>query len=519
MNGYLVAILATLIVVLVRLFAVREFGDYAPFVPFFAAVSIAAWFGGLGPGLLATILCALTAAYFFYPPAHSFRVALLADQVRTALFIAEGVFLSYAIEVLHRARRRAEASEQEALAKQQELEHEITVRKQAEAALHEGDRRKDEFLATLSHELRNPLAPIRNAVQIQKSRNASPADLSWSREIIERQVVHLARLLDDLLDVTRINVGKLRVRKERVDLKTLVESAVETSSPLIEAAHQQLTVTLPPEPIHLQADAIRVSQVLSNLLNNGSKYTKPGGRIVLVAAREDRDVVLTVSDTGAGIAPEMLPRVFDLFTQGAGSLEQPASGLGVGLSLARALIELHGGTISAASNGPGHGSRFTIRLPIEESSAAEKGPAFAPTTSEGAAETGPKYRLLIADDLPDAADSLAILFRSAGHEAEVVYDGEKAFAAAETMRPSVVLLDIEMPKVNGYEVARQIRVQPWGKDLYLIALTGWGKEEDRRRASEAGFDAHLVKPVSIERLTQTLDALRMVATERVPPDA
>jgi len=517
MNGYLVALIATVIVVLIRFAAVRVYGDTAPFVPFFAAVSIAAWFGGLGPGLVATFLCAAAAAYWFYPPSHSLHLLLVEDQIRSALFITQGALLSYAIEVLHRARRRAEASEQEALAKQQELEREITVRKQAEAALHEGDRRKDEFLATLSHELRNPLAPIRNAVQIQKSRNASPADLLWTQDIIERQVLHLARLLDDLLDVTRINVGKLRVRKERVELKTVIESAVETSRPLIDAAHQQLTITLPPEPIHLQADAIRLSQVLSNLLNNGSKYTKPGGRIALVAVREDRDVVLTVSDSGAGIAPEMLPRVFDLFTQGAVSPDQPASGLGVGLSLSRALIELHGGTISAASEGPGLGSRFTIRLPIDLSSA--KDPAFASTTPDRGPDTGPKYRLLIADDLPDAADSLAILFRSAGHEAEVVYDGEKAFAAAESMRPSVVLLDIEMPKVDGYEVARLIRVQPWGKDLYLIALTGWGKEEDRRRSSEAGFDAHLVKPVSIERLKQTLDALRMVATERVPPDA
>ena len=370
----------------------------------------------------------------------------------------------------------------------------ITERKRAEEALKEADRRKDVFLATLSHELRNPLAPVRNAIEVQKSEGATPADWIRTREIIDRQLHHMTRLVDDLLDASRISANKLLLRKELVDLAGVVESAVETSRPHIEAGDHQLTVSLPAEPIRLEADPIRLSQVLSNLLNNAARYTKSGGRISLVAEREVGSLLLTVTDNGAGIAPEMLPGLFEMFSQGAVSLEESQSGLGIGLSLARALIELHDGSIGVYSEGLGRGSQFTVRLPLGVSDDPVRGHELI--HDRAAKEVAAKPRILIADDLRDAADSLAMLLRIEGHEVEVAYDGETALAAAERLLPALVLLDIGMPRMNGYEVARQIRTQPWGRGMFLIALTGWGNSEDRQRATEAGFDAHLVKPVA-----------------------
>jgi signal transduction histidine kinase/CheY-like chemotaxis protein/PAS domain-containing protein len=369
---------------------------------------------------------------------------------------------------------------------------ELVERIRFEQALQEADRRKNEFLATLAHELRNPLAPIRNAVQILLLKGPPEPDLKWGREVIDRQVQHLARLLDDLLDVSRISYGKLELRKERVELAAMVQSAVETSRPLLDKGGQELTIALPAKPVYLDADPVRLAQVFANLLNNAAKYTEPGGHIRLTAERQGSDVVVSVQDDGIGIPAEMLPRLFEIFSQAERVPELSQGGLGIGLSLVKGLVELHGGRVEARSDGPGTGSAFTVRLPVVVEKAV---PEKAPRCEEGGPAGVAKYRLLIVDDLRDSADSLAMLLRMMGHEVQTAYDGEEAVVAAEQFKPEAVLLDLGMPKLNGYDACRSIRQQPWGREMYLIALTGWGQEDDRRHTEEAGFNHHLVKPV------------------------
>lgn len=373
-------------------------------------------------------------------------------------------------------------------------------------ALKEVDRQKDVFLATLAHELRNPLAPIRNAVQLLRVRGTSDPDSQWSREVIDRQVNQMVRLLDDLLDVSRVSYNKLQLRKELVELQSVVQNAVETSRPLIDAAGHELTVVLPTAPIPLIADPVRLAQIFSNLLNNAAKYTRPGGHIRLAAERRGNDLLVSVKDDGIGIAPELLPQVFSLFSQGNGQpvLERSQAGLGIGLALVRGLVELHGGAIEARSEGPDRGSEFLVSLPIAtEAPAAEDAP-------EGGRRVGvpsSKHRVLIADDLKDSADSLAILLSMSGHEAQTAYDGEEAIRKAVRLKPDVAFLDIGMPKMNGYDLCKRIRAEEWGRNAFLVAVTGWGQEGDRRRAKEAGFDFHLVKPVDPARLMELMAAL------------
>jgi PAS domain S-box-containing protein len=373
--------------------------------------------------------------------------------------------------------------------------------------LQEADRRKDEFLATLAHELRNPLAPIRNAVDLLGRFQEDASLIERATSIIGRQVGHMVRLIDDLLDMSRISQGKVQVRKERVELAELIRSAVETARPLIDAQAHELTVTLPPEAIWLRADPIRLAQVIANLLNNAAKYTAKGGHIWLTALRQGTEAVVSVRDTGIGIAAEHLSHIFEMFSQVAPALKRSQGGLGIGLSLVRGLIELHGGTVEARSDGLGLGSEFKVRLPIVEAPAA-------PESAEPAEETEPassgKRFVLAVDDNRDGADSLAMMLRMMGHDARTAYDGLEAIQAAATFRPEVILLDIGLPKLNGYEAARHIRQQRWGKDMALIALSGWGQEEDRRRALEAGFDHHLTKPVEAAALEKLLAVINPV---------
>jgi PAS domain S-box-containing protein len=382
----------------------------------------------------------------------------------------------------------------------------ITERKRAEAALREADRRKDEFLAVLSHELRNPLAPIRNALQVLKTQDLADPKLAWSRDVIERQVAHTARLLDDLLDVARITRGQLALRKERIALGAVVARALETSRPAIDAAGHELTVALPDEPIALDADADRLAQVFSNLLNNAAKYTHPGGRIRLGVEREAQAAVVSVADSGLGIAPELRPHLFEMFSQATLVMERAQGGLGLGLALAKRLVEMHGGSIEAHSAGPGQGSDFIVRLPI----AAVEPPVVEPARSDDAGERPPTARrsVLIVDDLKDSADSLAMLLEASGYDVHTAYGGEAAIAAAEALEPDVMRLDLGMPKVNGFDVCRVVRSQPWGRDMLLVALTGWGQAEDRHRSRDAGFDAHLIKPVEPAALFALLRASR-----------
>jgi PAS domain S-box-containing protein len=366
------------------------------------------------------------------------------------------------------------------------------------ATLQEADSRKDEFLAMLAHELRNPLAPIRNAVQIFRGKAPATPELRWATEVIERQVHQMTRLVDDLLDVSRITRGKIELRKERVELAAVIDSAVEASRPLIEKWGHELTVEVPPLPIHVEADPTRLAQVVSNLLNNAAKYTDQGGSIGLTAEQQGDDAVIRVKDTGAGIPSEMLHRIFDMFTQVDHTLERSEGGLGIGLTLVQQLVEMHGGAVEARSAGLGQGSEFVVRLPV--AGEAERSRTAAGETLLASAAC----RILVVDDNRDAADSLGMLLRMIGNEVHTAYDGLEAVGAAATFQPDVIVLDIGLPKLNGYEAARQIRAQPGGAGRVLIALTGWGQEEDRLRSREAGFDHHITKPVEFSILKKLL---------------
>lgn len=372
------------------------------------------------------------------------------------------------------------------------------------SALREANRHKDEFLALLAHELRNPLAPIRNALQVMKLAGDNPTVVAESRGLMERQLHHMIRLIDDLMDVSRIARGKVELCKERLELASVVGSAVETSRPLIEAGGHRLTISVPPEPVFLDADRVRLAQVIANLLNNSAKYTDQGGQIWITARREGVHAVVSVRDTGVGIPTDMLPKVFEMFTQ----LDQPPGraqgGIGIGLSLVRSLVQIHGGSVEARSEGPGRGSEFVIRLPLAVSNRlAEK-----VTPEPRAAATLSTQRILVVDDNRDAGDSLGMLLRLLGAQVHVVYDGPAALAALEAYRPAVILMDIGMPGMDGYEVARLIRQQPRFQNITLIALTGWGQEKDRARTRDEGFDYHLVKPADINALQALLVSLQ-----------
>ncbi|HEX8200300.1 MAG TPA: ATP-binding protein, partial [Isosphaeraceae bacterium] len=371
--------------------------------------------------------------------------------------------------------------------------------------LREADRRKDEFLATLAHELRNPLAAILNSAHAPRPGSAddagADADADEARDVVVRQVRHMMRLVDDLLDASRIRRGDIELRLEPVELTDVVARAVEATRPLIEARGHALAVTLPPEPLWLEADPVRLVQVLANLLTNAAKYTDPGGRIALEATDEaGGSLVLRVRDSGIGIAPEMLARVFDLFAQAGPT----AGGLGIGLALVKSLVERHGGTITATSAGPGRGSEFTVRLPRGARTVPERPPASDPRDTASAHRPPRPRRVLVVDDQVDAARSLARLLKGWGHEVHVAHDGPSALDAVEAQGPEVVLLDVGLPGMDGHEVARRLRGRP-GDGLRLVALTGYGQEEDRLRSQAAGFDDHLVKPVDPDDLKVLLE--------------
>lgn len=378
--------------------------------------------------------------------------------------------------------------------------NDITDRKRNDQLLREADRRKDEFLATLAHELRNPLAPIRQAALLSTSPQATEAQKRWSHEVIDRQVQHMALLLDDLLDVSRITRGVLAMRKTGTELSAVIASAVETARPMIDGMGHTLEVILPPVPEHFEADPLRIAQVVANLLTNAAKYTDRGGHIRLEAVRAGREIVIEVSDNGIGISPESLPEVFRMFSQLHMAGERTSAGLGIGLALSKGLVELHGGRIAVRSDGPGTGSTFTVRLPVGQV-AVDGDPLGLPH-----APAPMPRKVLIADDNRDAADSLAALLQLDGHETQLSFDGDDALAAYARFAPDVCLFDIGMPGRNGYELARAIRRLPGGDRPVLIAVTGWGQENDRHLAMEAGFDHHLTKPVDPRRLARLFEA-------------
>ena len=618
-SGFAVAIAATVTVVVLRLLLSQVLGDSAYFFPFVIAVTLSAWYGGLKPGLLSTILGAFAAIFFFVPPYYTLQISDPRIATGLVFFLIANVTISLVCDALHKALRRVELSEAKAVQHVKDIERrdqelrdaqdqlhlitdsmsalvtrctpdlkyswvskpyadwlqrsrsqilgasieeilgkpafdvlgpyyqralkgetvrleleieflnigrrwvnavytptfatdgkpdgwvgvviDIDAQKRSEEALRTTDRRKDTFLAVLAHELRNPLAPMRNSLELLKRSEANQAINQRARATMERQLSHMVRLVDDLLDLSRINRDKLELQKQPVVLSDVVAQAVETVRPLISESRHELTIDLPPEPLKLNADTVRLSQAFSNLLNNACKYTDPGGRISLTAAHQDGHVVVSIRDNGMGIPSELSPKIFDMFTQADNTLERQHGGLGIGLALVKRLVEMHEGEVSAGANPAGEGSEFRVRLPLMI--VPESNESSTPHSSGQAADTT-ALRVLVVDDNRDSAETLGMLLELMGNEISVAYDGEQALALANESKPDVVLLDIGLPKMNGYEVARQIRKEPWGSNPILVAITGWGQTEDKDLSRESGFDHHLVKPVDHDQLLKLI---------------
>jgi signal transduction histidine kinase len=401
-------------------------------------------------------------------------------------------------------RRRAEARLNEM---NESLDRRVTERttelQASEARLREANRRKDEFLATLAHELRNPLAPVRNAVQLLKLKGSGSPEVQWAAKLVDRQVAAMSRLIDDLMDVSRINHGRIQLRRSLVDLNEVLTDALETAQPLIEEQQHQLECASPPQPLCVDADRERLAQVFMNLLHNATKYMDRGGRIQVDVSVEGQEVLVCVKDTGIGIPAHRLESIFEMFSQEESALARSRGGLGIGLSLTQRLVAMHGGRISAHSDGPGKGSEFRVRLPLARSAAEAQRAQESKAQEFG---TGKELRILVADDNRDAADTLATLLEVLGHQVQRVHDGASAVAAVATFDPHLVLLDIGMPTLNGYEACQRIREQADGGKRTVVAVTGWGQPEDRSRSRSAGFDHHLVKPIDMKALAQVIES-------------
>ncbi len=469
---YMMAVLAILLATAARWLLIQYFRDSYPFALIFLSLIFSAWYGGFGPAMLASVL-GLASTWFLPdrrpPVGHPF--------LGLAVYFLFSLGIAALGNVVVRARERI-ARQIEELTSQQ-------------AELRLADQRKDQFLAVLAHELRNPLAPISNALEILKQPGLDAPTAAKVRDVADRQLRHLTRLVDDLLDVSRIMRGKIDLRKEKVELAAIVARAVETARPLIDGARHQLTVSQPDQPVWVEADLVRLAQAVGNLLCNAAKYTEPGGTIRLTATCDAGDVVIHVCDNGIGIAPEVMPRLFEMFMQVAPGATRSQGGLGIGLTLVKNLIGMHGGAVEARSDGLGKGSEFLIRLPTVSAPLQPEQPL---ATEDAVVALGRK--VLVVDDNADAAQSLAVLLRLRGHEVHVALGGAEALQMVSLSVPELVFLDIGMPDIDGYEVARRLRSQ-FHAGLTIVALTGWGTEQDRRRSREAGFDHHLTKPVEM----------------------
>jgi PAS domain S-box-containing protein len=595
-RGYAVAIVTCTIVLLIRMALNETLAEQARLMPFVLAVMAAAWWGGLGPGILATFPSALLGVFFIVPPPNSLEITTLADAVNAVIFVFLGLTISWLCEALHEA-RHSEAEKQfrtladsipqlvwmarpngyrfwfnqrwydysgaryeqlegagwQSYCEQADLPRvlkswdsavekgepweetyplrrkdgqmrwhlaravpvrdnqgdmacwfgtstDIQDRVEIEQALKEADVCKNRFLATLAHELRNPLSPISNALQLWPYVAQDAVETEHLRTIMSRQVQQLIHLIDDLMDLARITSGKIKLRRGAVDVATLIDRSVETVQPLLDAFGHQLTVTTPGEPIQVDGDVSRLTQVLSNILNNAAKYTPRNGVISIHAERRQDSAVLRIRDNGTGIPAQHLTTIFEAFRQADRTLERSQGGLGIGLTLARQLVELHGGTVEARSDGPGKGSEFIVTLPLLAARQVEGGMAPPATKRRPLA----RRRILVVDDLNESADTLARVLRSMGQDATSLYDGESAIPWILEHQPDVVLLDIAMPGLDGYEVARRLREHEELSATLLVALTGYGQLDDRRRALEAGFDFHLTKPANIGNLEELL---------------
>ncbi len=497
--GYAIALLGSALVFSLRYSTDTPLRGFFTSLAFLLAVLMAGLVGGWKPSILTTLICLANERYFFTNPKHSFTIPSSGDTMRMMVYVISGVAVGLLCEGLQRAWGRVAE-------RQRQLEREMSERLAVAQErlylvekLREADRRKDEFLATLAHELRNPLAPLSNALEVWGLLEENPQQQAELCEMMQRQIRQMTRLIDDLLDVSRISRGKISLRTKRVDIRTLVNTAVESVQPVIAGNQQRLEIALPEEPIYVDADATRVSQVIGNVLHNAAKYTPEGGQIGLSVKQTHDRVEVAVRDTGCGIPAEKLATIFEMFEQVDQTLDRSQGGLGIGLTLAKRLTEMHGGTIEARSAGAGKGSEFVMTLPALAADAR----AFTPSPSAARTEL-PRRRILVVDDMHDSAATLARMLGAMGQEVTIAHDGPTALDRVREAKPDVVFLDIAMPRMNGYEVARRIRAFDDIETPVLIALTGYGTDEDRRRSREAGIDFHLTKPTSLEQVTKVL---------------
>jgi signal transduction histidine kinase len=425
-------------------------------------------------------------------------------QANAQLELANTTLQAEKTRALEALNRDLQIANQELATTNRQLQAEVSERGRVEAALLEADRHKDEFLAILAHELRNPLAPIRNAVEVMARIPLENARLKWSRDVIDRQALHLTRLVDDLLDMSRITRGAIRLTHAPLAIETILERTLEASQPMIAERGHELAIERPDGALTVRGDLTRLVQILGNLLNNAAKYTPRGGRIRLGVRRKEASAEFVVADNGIGIPAESLPRLFNLFTRLDANNEGVPGGLGIGLALVRKLVEMHAGEVDVRSEGSGKGSEFVVRLPLVDEVAAV---IAADGPSRRAIHSDARRRILVADDNPDALESLALLLECDGHEVWKAANGAEAYEVAAERRPELALLDLGMPVLDGYETARRMRAQPWGRDMRIVALSGWGQQADVVRSRESGFDSHLVKPASFEALAQLLDQL------------
>jgi two-component system CheB/CheR fusion protein len=483
---YLVAISFVLIAWLLQAVVGPYFGEIFAYIPFFVAATFVSFIEGFRPALLATALGYLIASYFYASPGS----LLSFDEdnvVALTLYVVLSVMIGWLAESLHQTRRKAEALAET-------LRVDIDRRQEIEEALRDADRRKNEFLAMLAHELRNPLAAIQYAVNLSALPGVTRDGFDWSEAIV-RQVQHLARLVDDLLDVSRIMQGQIRLQREPVDAAVVIRQAAESLRVAIEEKQHVLTLDLPSDSLPLFVDPIRLEQVFQNLLNNATKFTKRGGRIHITGQADAEDAVITIADTGIGMPEDLIPRVFDLFTQGDRSLDRSQGGLGIGLTLVRQITEMHNGSVSATSEGIGRGSTFTVRLPL-----ATQAGSKPIESQELATKNGTSKRILVIEDNLAVAQTLGLLLKSDRHKVELCHSGTAALETAQCFLPDVVLLDIGLPGKDGFQVAREIRSDERLRDSRIIALSGYGQDTDRQTARAAGCDEHLVKPVDFQHL-------------------
>ncbi|HEX5769018.1 MAG TPA: ATP-binding protein, partial [Burkholderiales bacterium] len=497
------AVAVVLAAVHLRWFLDPWLGTKVPFITIYGAVAIAVWFGGPGPAVLAMVLGYASANVRYISDHAGVSVAGPAESMTLALFALSCSLIIVLGEAMRRARDRYRVSEAEVKERARELQR--------------ADANKSRFLAVLSHELRNPLAPLRTGLALLRMRAQNDPATAETHDMMERQITQLSRLIDDLLDVSRIDRGKLELRTQRLAIATVLRTAVDTAKPNIDGQGHELVVSYPGEPLYVEGDLVRLAQVVSNLLNNAAKFTPPKGRIELSACVENERLVVRVADNGIGIAPERLPEVFEMFVQlePAGGA---AGGLGLGLTLARAIVRRHGGEIVALSRGRGQGAEFIVRLPLATGPPMVEEEPSLPSVQPALSS---RRRVLVVDDNVDAAQTLAAYLRMEGHRVESALDGEAALRIAEVLHPDIAFIDLNMPRMDGVEVARRLRVTPWGRSARLVALTGLGQPSDIERTREAGFDEHITKPADLVYVSR-LAAEKIGVTERIgvrPPDS